>query len=55
MTRLVRPFNLTGHPALSLPLQGPSGLPMGLQLIVGKGQDALLRAVALMISQRLEQ
>lgn len=55
MTSLVRPFNLSGHPALSLPLQGPNGLPVGLQLIAGKGQDALLCAVALMISQRLEQ
>jgi amidase len=55
MTSLVRPFNLSGHPALSLPLHGPSGLPVGLQLIAGKGQDALLCTVALMISQRLEQ
>jgi len=43
---LVRPFNLSGHPALTLPLALPGGLPAGLQLIGRKGADAALCAVA---------
>lgn len=46
LTRLVRPFNLSGHPALTLPIASPSGLPVGLQLVGRKGEDARLCAVA---------
>jgi amidase len=55
MTAFVRPFNLTGHPALSMPFEGASKLPVGLQLVAAKGADELLLAVAREIVQRLEQ
>ncbi|WP_286239523.1 amidase [Neptuniibacter halophilus] len=43
---LLRPFNLSGHPAISIPLQSASGLPVGLQLVGRKGADELLCALA---------
>jgi amidase len=52
LTRYVRPFNLSGHPALampvSIPASGPLGgdTPMSLQLIGAKGSDARLCAIA---------
>ncbi|MDH1264788.1 amidase [Pseudomonas sp. GD03944] len=55
MTAFVRPFNLTGHPALSIPFEGASKLPVGLQLIAAKGADELLLAVARELLRRLEQ
>ena len=51
ITALTRPFNVSGHPALSVPLLTPDGLPVGLQLVGGKGDDARLCALA----ARLEQ
>jgi aspartyl-tRNA(Asn)/glutamyl-tRNA(Gln) amidotransferase subunit A len=45
LTRFTRAFNVTGHPALSLPGGlSPSGLPIGMQLI-GRpfGEETLLR------------
>ncbi|CAD5106228.1 amidase [Zestomonas carbonaria] len=54
MTALVRPFNLSGHPALSLPFEGASKLPVGLQLVAAKGADELLCAVARELVRRLE-
>ncbi|WP_414902577.1 amidase [Sphingomonas flavalba] len=45
-TAFVRPFNLSGHPALSIPLETPDGLPAGLQIIGRRGDDARLCAVA---------
>jgi amidase len=53
MTSLVRPFNLSGHPALSIPLTSPEGLPVGLQLVGAKGADAYLLAVAGALLQAL--
>jgi amidase len=46
MTTLVRPFNLSGHPALTLPLESNAGLPIGLQLVGRHGADAALCALA---------
>ncbi len=54
MTAFVRPFNLSGHPALSIPFEGPAGLPVGLQLIAAKGADELLLAVASELLRRLD-
>jgi amidase len=40
-------FNVTGHPAISLPLgHSALGLPIGVQLVAGYGQDELLLAIA---------
>jgi len=45
-SRFTGPYNLSGHPAMSLPVPGP-GLPAGLQLCGRRGGDAdLLRAAA---------
>jgi amidase len=55
MTSLVRAFNLSGHPALSIPLQSASGLPVGLQLIAAHGADELLCAVGRELVRRLEE
>ncbi|WP_241127464.1 amidase [Novosphingobium terrae] len=46
LTNLVRPFNLSGHPALSIPLKTRDGAPAGLQLVGRKGRDAELCAIA---------
>jgi amidase len=46
LTRYLRPFNLSGHPAIVLPVVTSTGLPSGLQLIARKGADARLCAVA---------
>jgi amidase len=53
MTRLVRPFNLSGHPAITLPLNRADGLPVGLQLVGRRGADEALCAAALTLTQRL--
>jgi aspartyl-tRNA(Asn)/glutamyl-tRNA(Gln) amidotransferase subunit A len=51
-TRLVRPINLLGEPALSMPYGSTSnGLPIGLQLIGPPFTDARV----LRIGQRLEE
>jgi amidase len=43
-------FNITGQPAVSLPLHvAPSGLPVGIQLVAGPWQDAELVRVAAQI------
>ena len=41
---LVRPFNLSGHPAVAIPLPGP--FPISLQLVAARGNDELLCSVA---------
>lgn len=46
LTALVRPFNLSGHPALNIPLQSNTGQPLGLQLIAKHGQDEKLCLIA---------
>ena len=41
-----RPFNLSGHPALVMPLSGASTTPLSIQLVTRKNEDELLFAVA---------
>jgi len=55
MTAFVRPFNLSGHPALSIPLRTPGDQPAGLQLVGRKGDDALLCRLAQRIAERLHR
>lgn len=47
MSSLIRPFNLSGHPALTLPVpvEGAS-LKAGLQIVGRKGDDETVCAVA---------
>jgi aspartyl-tRNA(Asn)/glutamyl-tRNA(Gln) amidotransferase subunit A len=45
MLRHTQPFNMTGHPAVTLPLPSP-GLPVGLQLVGRTGMTAVLANVA---------
>ena len=40
-------FNITGQPAISLPLHvAPSGLPVGVQIVAGPWREAQLVRVA---------
>lgn len=50
ISALVRPFNLSGHPALSIPLLATGHRPAGLQLVGRKGSDELLCEVARLFS-----
>jgi amidase len=51
MTAFVRPFNLSGHPALTIPLPAANGFSAGLQLVGRRGADAELLAVARVIER----
>ncbi|MBJ9984799.1 amidase [Acinetobacter sp. S40] len=46
LTGLVRPFNLSGHPAISVPLETEQGLPVGLQIVAKWNADEYLCAIA---------
>jgi amidase len=46
LTAFVRPFNLSGHPAISLPLPASNGFSAGLQLVGRRGGDVELCALA---------
>ncbi len=52
LTRLVRPFNLSGHPALTLPMGELHGRPVALQLVAAKGQEGLLVQAAEWLAER---
>ncbi len=46
------PFNVSGHPAISLPLgHSREGLPIGVQLVAGYGREDLLLRVAAQLEQ----
>jgi amidase len=47
-----RPFNVTGQPALSLPLGWPDdGLPRGVQLVADLGREDLLLRVGAQLEE----
>jgi len=54
MTAFVRPFNVSGHPALTLPLLTAAGMPAGLQLVGRRNGDAALCALAELVAARLQ-
>lgn len=54
MLRLTQLFNITGHPAVSLPCGGTSeGMPVGLQVVGTRGQTDTLLHIARSIEQAL--
>jgi len=54
MTPLVRPFNLSGHPALTVPVTlVDSGLKVGLQIVGRKGQDEWVCALGAQLQQSI--
>ena len=54
MLRLTQLFNLTGHPALSLPAgRSVSGLPVGLQLVVASGRTSRLLSLAAVLESQI--
>ncbi len=56
LSSLVRPFNLSGHPALSIPVPiAGSPLKAGLQLVGRKGDDEGICALGLHLEQVLKR
>ncbi|BCX67459.1 MULTISPECIES: amidase [Pseudomonas] len=54
MTPLVRPFNLSGHPALTVPVEiDCGGLKVGLQIVGRKGQDEVVCAFGAQLQQSM--
>ncbi|WP_048995937.1 amidase family protein, partial [Burkholderia multivorans] len=54
MSSLIRPFNLSGHPALSVPLAlDGSPLKAGLQIVGRKGADEQVCALAAHVAAAL--
>jgi aspartyl-tRNA(Asn)/glutamyl-tRNA(Gln) amidotransferase subunit A len=47
------PFNLTGQPALSVPMGLVDGLPVGLQIIGRAGEDAAVLRLGMLFEKRL--
>jgi aspartyl-tRNA(Asn)/glutamyl-tRNA(Gln) amidotransferase subunit A len=55
MLRCTQPFNVTGHPAISIPCgTTPGGLPVGLQLVGHRGRTDELLRVARMVERVLQ-
>jgi amidase len=54
MTSLARPFNLSGHPAISVPIPTSAGIKTGLQLIGRHGTDAALCVLGAELEQALQ-
>ncbi len=56
MLRLTQLFNLTGHPAISLPCgRTPQGLPVGLQVVGRRAQTDTLLHIARAVEEKLNE
>lgn len=53
MLRLTQLFNITGHPAVSLPCDATEGLPVGLQLVGRRHETDVLMHIALGVERIL--
>jgi amidase len=51
MAAFTAPFNVTGQPAISLPLDHADGMPVGVQLVAGPWQEAVLLRLATQLEQ----
>lgn len=47
------PFNVTGQPALSLPVHSPTDLPVGIQIVGRPGEDSLIMEFAGQLEKQL--
>jgi aspartyl-tRNA(Asn)/glutamyl-tRNA(Gln) amidotransferase subunit A len=54
MLRCTQPFNLSGHPAISIPCGSSAGLPVGLQLVGHRGNTEALLQVARDVERALQ-
>jgi Asp-tRNA(Asn)/Glu-tRNA(Gln) amidotransferase A subunit family amidase len=50
IARFLPAFNLTGHPAISVPI-AVDGLPVGVQVVAPHGQDGTLLSIAAWIER----
>lgn len=56
MLRCTQPFNISGHPAISLPCgKTPARMPIGLQLVGHKGRTAALVQAALAVEKAMAE
>jgi amidase len=51
LVAFTRPFNMTGQPAISLPMHWSNGLPIGIQLVAAPGREDVLFGVASQLEQ----
>lgn len=51
ISSLTRPFNLSGHPAITIPLCNKAGKPMAMQIVGAKGKDELICSIAKKLSE----
>jgi amidase len=51
ISSLTRPFNLSGHPAVTIPIRNDLGKPIAMQLVGAKGKDELICSIAKKITE----
>jgi len=51
ISSLTRPFNLSGHPAVTIPIPNSLGKPIAMQLVGAKGKDELICSIAKKITE----
>jgi len=54
ISALARPFNVSGHPALSMPVPETANRPIGLQIIAPRGKDEWLFEAAQILDESIQ-